>query len=304
MSDDLKEMIERRKDHAARLRAEQQVLERVAGFRDNLLSVLSDVVVDVECRCDGQVSILIDVGKRDDEDRAVVGDHKEISTITPDLERIKRSEDVPYKTGEWSDEEMSELRRLNDAGKTIAEISDALHRRGPGISAKLRAMKRQEEAVSEATDKGPEVSDVSGDRKGFSSSQPDPVVAGNVGVEVKASAPAETAVASFETAVTSFLRAPLMIPYSEAKLARDYTQAEWINHVMAVRRVSSGGPWSQEADIALVEALAAGDGISGALERLGEEFDRSMVISRWKTLCPQVTLKNQERLLTALRGLA
>jgi hypothetical protein len=297
MSDDLKEMIERRKDHAARLRAEQQVLERVAGFRDGLLSVLSDVVVDVECRCDGQVSILIDVGKRDDEDRAVVGDHLEITTITPDLGRIKLPEDVPYKTGEWSDEEMSELRRLNDAGKTIAEISGALHRRGPGISAKLRAIKRQDEAVSEAMDVGPEVSDVSGDRKGFSSSQPDPVVAGNVGAEVKASASAETASASF-------IRAPHMIPYSEAKLARDYTQAEWINHIMAVRRASSGGPWSQEADIALVEALAAGDGISGALERLGEEFDRSMVISRWKTLCPQVTLKNQERLLKALRGLA
>lgn len=58
-------------------------------------------------------------------------------------------------------------------------------------------------------------------------------------------------------------------------------------------------PWTPQTDLALVEGLVRGDGLSATAERIG--VARDVARDRWNQLCPEVTIANQQVVLRVLR---
>jgi hypothetical protein len=323
MMETVKDMIERRKDDKQVLDAEIRVLQRVNDFVVGVKDVIPDIEIDVDCPRDGAITIRMfvgsDVERVENSGATFLSDMQRLKDTCPPFQRMcdavqtvdalasisslqnfehlefrdtnfihpKASDPdktLPpppndYKTGDWTDEEIELAKNMDADGKSIAEISSALNRRGPGVSAKLRAFARAASdpvaGAAEPDAEGP-VSEVRDEVGGISSSLPDHPVAHTP--KIKAT----------------------------NGVARDMPKDVWETHVGLIAVECADHPfWTIERYLILAEALLRGDGIPGAIAALSK-FDgcppREAMIQAWKTLCPQVTIENQKRLIAALKA--
>lgn len=174
-------------------------------------------------------------------------------------------EPAPLKAGPWSGDELRELERLLGAGKTVMEIAAALNRSPQGVGAQVGRLKGRATRPADVPP-APET-------------EPEPTPAPEV--------PAFLVSQSVQPKPVRAADRRAAVPESTA----------WNRHIVRTRLDGLGNvaPWTPEADLALVEGLMRGDGMSGTSEKLG--IARAECVARWNDLCPEKGIDQQKWLV-------
>ncbi|MBU2867033.1 hypothetical protein [Pacificibacter marinus] len=304
MMDQIKEMVEMRKDEIDLIQLQVRALERIGAFVQGLRDLGGAFDVDCDFPAAGVVLINIDLGGFGEETHTqtvVSGDV--CIKANPDALRASLKNtvgDAPdqtvpepkpqLKTGDWTDAEMQRLHDLDKQGLETSDIAVRLGRSAQSVGVKRHWLKKNAPTPKPASPKpATSIQDVT--PVPTAPSAPKDGRSGSVGV------PSSRSDRSTVPATKLGSRS--------GGLPRDFSSAEIEAHVRFVH--AEADPfWDLEADLILVNALIRGDGAQGAVAELSDRDNaptRGAVVVRWQTLCPQVTIANQSHLKAALERL-